>query len=394
MEVLEDLGDDDVDVLTTGNLVEVLRGGCTTQVEMALTLRHAGAYVRAASRLGLRGYVAPMIPKITRVTPIWSRDDDQALRDSVPETLAEVEASLGFGRSLLAFGDDRIRPMMAVTLTAVHTRETLLAVRAAIDELGCALQIHLQSGSGNAQPELVVRSCGAREIPLLAELGLLDRPVLGAHLLGIDPATDLPILAEKRHFTFVHCPTAGGAGVNPSAQPYPEALGLGINTALGLDAHSTDFLENLKLALLFGRAREHLLSNSGALPLKRPSIWDVLRSATTAPADALRRPDLGRIAPGAKADLCTIDIVGPFVGSRATPPAPLNNLLYANGRSVRNVMTDGVWQLIDGELVVDDEARLNERRSAVMTIVWTRLAERGFLAPDLASTATTTRRRR
>ena len=42
-----DLDDVDLDALTAYNLAEILRGGCTTQLEMALDLRQAKSYVRA-----------------------------------------------------------------------------------------------------------------------------------------------------------------------------------------------------------------------------------------------------------------------------------------------------------------------------------------------------------
>ncbi len=36
-------------------------------------------------------------------------------------------------------------------------------------------------------------------------------------------------------------------------QQYPEALGAGMNVNIGIDTHSNDYLENLKLAVLYGR---------------------------------------------------------------------------------------------------------------------------------------------
>ena len=289
MEVMEALSDEDLDDLTAGNLVTLLRGGCTTQIEMSLSPRQAESYVRVAGRLGARGYPAAMVPQISRVMPIWARTSEETLRLSVPETLSEIDASRRFGQSIDGAHDDRIRPMMAVTVTAAHTRETLLAVAAAAEELGSAIHLHLQSGSGpNHDSDIVLRACGEREVPLLDELGLLDRRVFAAHLGGIDLEVDLPRLARPG-FTFVHCPSAGGAALNPASQPYPEALAMGVRAALGLDAHSGDLVENIKLAVIQGRAREQLLADRSALPLKRPSIWDAVRSATLGPANGLER---------------------------------------------------------------------------------------------------------
>jgi cytosine/adenosine deaminase-related metal-dependent hydrolase len=115
--------------------------------------------------------------------------------------------------------------------------------------------------------------------------------------------------------------------------------------------------------------------------MTEPTIWHALRSATLGGARGLGRADLGRIEAGAKADLCTIDVSGLLVGNGTPPREPWNNLLYANGLSVRNVMTDGTWQVRDGKFVFDDEARIVERGGAVVRKVWALLEKEGFFVP-------------
>jgi len=329
----------------------------------------------------VRGFPAAMIPSIVRVNAIWAREDDDVLLASVAQTLDEIAACLEFGRSVNGAQDGRIRPMMAATVTAAHTRETLTALRDAAAQLGNGIQMHVHLHEGEGE-DPVERACGKPEIPLLDELGLLDAGLFGAHLIGIDPQSDLAPLVGRR-FTFAHCPCSGGAATDPGSQPYPEALGLGVNTGIGLDAHSTDLLENVRLAVFLGRAREHLLVSP--VPLVRPSIWDALRSATTHAAAGLGRPDLGRIAAGAAADLCTVDLGARFVGARVAGPAPQNNLLYASGTAIRNVMTAGVWQVRDGRTVIVDEAPIFERRAGVLRRVWDQLEREGFFEPGLVA---------
>jgi cytosine/adenosine deaminase-related metal-dependent hydrolase len=198
--------------------------------------------------------------------------------------------------------------------------------------------------------------------------------------LGIDLARDLPILARD-NFTFANCPSGAGAGVLPGQWPYREALAAGVNSSIGLDTHSNDYLENIKLAVFFGRARTDFLHSTSAVPMLRPSIWTAIESGTPAGARGLGRDDLGRIAPGARADLCTVDVTGFLVGSGIPPLEPLNHLLYAHGLAVRHVMTDGNLQVRDGRLLVDDETRVVERGGAVVRTLWARLAEEGFFVP-------------
>lgn len=56
---------------------------------------------------------------------------------------------------------------------------------------------------------------------------------------------------------------------------------------------------------------------------------------------------LGRQVPGAKADLCTVDVSGLLVGNGIGPREPWNNLMYASGLSVRHAMVDGDWTAKD-----------------------------------------------
>ncbi len=85
-ELAEGLDDADLEAVTAHNLAELLRGGCTTQVEMLMSLRQVQAYVRVAIQWGVRGYPSAMGPGIERLFEIWRRSDDQVLFDSVPAT--------------------------------------------------------------------------------------------------------------------------------------------------------------------------------------------------------------------------------------------------------------------------------------------------------------------
>ena len=96
LELVEKLSPEDLDDLTAYNVAELLRSGCTTHVEMSLSLRQAESYVRIAKRWGVRGYPGGMIPGIARLFPIWFRNSDQVLTDSEQETLAEVASEPTF----------------------------------------------------------------------------------------------------------------------------------------------------------------------------------------------------------------------------------------------------------------------------------------------------------
>jgi cytosine/adenosine deaminase-related metal-dependent hydrolase len=373
LELVERLDDEQLDALTAWNLAELLRSGCTTQLDQALSLRQARSYVRIARRWGVRAYPAGMVPGIARLFPIWQRRNDDLLRDSVPGTLAEIAANLEFARSVDGAEGGLIRPMMAPHATDTHTPETLAAVLDAARSLGHGIHLHLAQSSAEAAS--VQRLWGARPVEWLERLGLLDERVFGAHMTGLDLAQD-PAILRRHRFTYATCPSAGGA--SGFTQPWPELLAAGVNTNIGIDTHSNDYVENLKLAVIKGEARWSLTRRTSAVPMQRPTLIDALRAATLDAARGLGRDDLGRIAPGAQADLIAIDVAGPLVGSGALSPEPLYNLLYANGTAVRHVLTAGRLQLFDGRLVVDDEARVAAAAAAAMQQLWALLRADGY----------------
>lgn len=373
LELVEALDDADLDALTAINLAELLRSGCTTVVEMSLSLRQAESYVRVASRWGARGYPAPMVPGIGRLFPIWQRTDDATLTTSAPGTLDEIAAARRFAERHRRANDGLIRAQLAPHATDTHTPETMRAMIDAARAVGNGLHLHL--AQGGRETETVTRLWGASPVRWLESLGAFGLPVFGAHMSGVDWAADGPVLA-RHGVVFAHCPSAGGAGGD--SMPYPEALGAGVPVNIGIDTHSNDYLENLKLAVLYGQAREGLLRRSSPVPLTRPTIAAAVDAATIVAARGLGRDDLGRLRAGARADLVAVDVTGLLTGAGALPPEPLHHLLYASGAHVRHVMTDGRVQVFDGRVVVDDEARIVDAGGGVVQKVWRQLEQEGW----------------
>ena len=376
IELLEALPDDLLDHITAYNIAELLRSGCTTHVEMSLSLKQAKSYVRVARNWHVRGYPGGMVPGTARLFPIWRRTNDAALTQSVPDTLAEIEANRVFALSVNGAEDGLIRPMMTPHAADTHTPDTMRAMVAAARELGNGMHTHLAQGAGEVRTtQRMYRQSPAE---WLEQFGVFDGPFFGAHMTGATPA-DWAIL-KKHGGVYAHCPSGGGAGNSSGTQPYPEALAEGVRVNVGIDTHSNDYLENLKLAVICGRARVRLLnaSRQGSTPLPMPSMRDAVYGATHLAADGLRRSDLGRIDVGAKADLCTIDVSGLLVGGGAVGPEPLNNLLYASGLNVRHVITQGHVQLYHGQLVVDDATRIAARGADAVQQIWAQLRAEGW----------------
>jgi cytosine/adenosine deaminase-related metal-dependent hydrolase len=371
LQLVETLDDDTLDALTAHNLAEILRGGCTTVVEMSLSMRQAKSYARIAARWGVRSFVGPMIPGIDRLFPIWFRQDDSALFAAEAATLEEIAAAQRFAIAVDGVARGLIRVMPAPHAADTHTPATLTALAAFARELGAGIHIHLSQSA--RETATVQRLWGKTPAAWLAEHGLFDGPVFGAHMVGLDWQND-PAILREHGVVYAHCPSGGGAG--GAAQPYPEALGAGVATNVAIDTHSNDMLENLKLAVLYGQARYAALAATSPTPLERPTIHTALAGATSVAAAGLRRPDLGRIAPGAAADFTVVDVAGPLVGVGGPPPEPLHHLLYANGLSVSHVAVAGRFLIWGGRLAVADEAAVTRAGYAAVQQIWDELERR------------------
>jgi cytosine/adenosine deaminase-related metal-dependent hydrolase len=371
--IVEAFDDATMDDLMAFNLLELLRSGVTTVINQDHNVRRAYSYVRVASRWAARGYPSGMIPGIERLFPIWGRKNDQVLFDSVPETIAEIEANRQFGLRFNGSEDGRIKPNIAPHATDTHTPETMARILAVAKELGNGIHIHLAQSANETRR--VKQLWGVTPVQWLEQLGFYEQGVFAAHMSGMDLESDLKIMARHRAY-FATCPSGGGPGGTP--QPWAEALAAGVKSGPAIDTHSNDMIENVKMAVIHGQARHGLIGASSKVPLMRPTIEHAVNGATSVAASVLGRDDLGRIAVGAKADLITVDVTKPLVGTGAMSPRPLWNLLYASGSDVRNVMTDGYFQVHDNRFVVDDEERIVRRGGAAVKRMYGELLAKGY----------------
>src|SRR5690606_30182526 len=102
-------------------------------------------------------------------------------------------------------------------------------------------------------------------------------------------------------------------------------------------------------------------------------VGQLFHAATVDAARALGRDDLGKLAPGAKADLVLVDL-----SHAAMRPLrdPLKSLVYtATDRAVRDVFVDGRQVVADGEVTLYDLPKALDRLQEEQERLFARIPE-------------------
>ncbi len=218
--VADGLSDADLDALTAYNLAELLRGGCTTQLEMSLSLKQAESYIRVARKWGVRGYPGGMIPGSTGSSPCGSARPIRRCWTPFPTRWPRSwpTAPSACATTAPRTGASCRRRHRTRRIPTRPRRCRRWPQRRATWATG----MHWYLSQSANETRAVKRLWGKRPVEWLDEFGMYDAPLFGAHMSGIDLVEDPPILKAKGA-VYAHCPSAGGAG--SGTQPWPELLG-------------------------------------------------------------------------------------------------------------------------------------------------------------------------
>ncbi len=198
----------------------------------------------------------------------------------------------------------------------------------------------------------IVRRHGLTPVQWAAEIGVLGPRCILGHGMFIDSHSsirwhtdkDLSLMAETGT-SVAHCPTPF-ARYGDKMEDFGRYLRAGVNLCIGTDVAPHNLIEEMRLALV--------LSHIAAKDIHTALTADVFHAATVGGAKALLRDDLGRLAPGMKADLVVVDCAEP---SMMPVRDPLKSLIYhAADRAVRDVYVDGRQVVGDGVVLTLDPA--------------------------------------
>jgi 5-methylthioadenosine/S-adenosylhomocysteine deaminase len=154
----------------------------------------------------------------------------------------------------------------------------------------------------------IIREHQMTSIELLEQLGLMSDTLNIGHgnfvaenpLMNYSGGRDLEIMGAHR-CTVSHCPVnvARRARFLDSWERYHKAS---VNIALGTDTYPRDMIMQMRTASYVGKIASR--------NLKAASAAEVFEAATLGGVRSLGRDDLGRLMPGAKADIVIIDLTG------------------------------------------------------------------------------------
>ena len=317
----------------------LLRHGITTALPIASLFYRAWGEIpeefdsatESAADLGIRAYLGPAY----RTGNTYIHDDGRIdCHYDEPRGLAELDAAIAFAHRHEKTHGGLIRAMLAPDRVETCTPELLRRTAAAVRDLDIPVRLH--ACQSKLEYDLVLQQHGMSPPEWLASLGFLSPRTLIPHATwvsgasGLDrPGRDLDILGEAG-VSIVHCPlvTARGGRALDSFSKYKAR---GLNIGLGTDTWPPDLVVNMQIGALLSR-----ISDGSARNTRAADLYD---AATIGGADALHRPDLGRLMPGAQADITVFDFSHPLIGQVIDPIQTL--LIGGAGRDITNVFVDG-----------------------------------------------------
>jgi 5-methylthioadenosine/S-adenosylhomocysteine deaminase len=252
------------------------------------------------------------------------------------------------------------------------TPELLLDAYRIARDLGLPFTTHCAQ-SVNEFNEMVRRH-GKTPIQWAHEIGVLGPETILGHGIFTDKHSwirwhgdeDLEILA-KTGVSVAHCPSPF-ARYGQTLEDFGRYRRAGIKMGLGTDVSPHNLIEEMRLALILARiASEDIHSVATA---------DLFHAGTAGGAAALGRADLGKLAPGAKADVVLVDLRHPLMRPARDP---LRSLVYtAADRAVRDVYVDGNKVVENGRVLTLDHGGALETLADAQKRMEATVSERDF----------------
>lgn len=331
---------------TQASVCDLLKSGCTTMAELYCSGLPYEGWVDMLGVTGIRTYVCPMIQSGHWYTP---NGKDHLYKWYEQTGLQNLSRALELIDCAIEHPSKRLHGMVGAAQVDTCTEELFHRCKQAAEDRKIPLQTH--AAQSVMEFREMVRRHRKTPIEWLDGIGVLGPGTLLGHAINIDQhpwvryheCKDLERLA-RTGTTVVHCARAFAqwGDMMHSLGGYRAA---GVNVALGTDCYPHDMIEEMRIAGLISKVA------SGHVDLLRTE--HVLETATLAAARALGRDDLGRLAPGAKADIVLIDLEDP---SMRPVRDPIRSLIYSGvAGAVRDVYVNGEQVVRNRQVLTIDQ---------------------------------------
>lgn len=291
-----------------------------------------------------------------------------------------LDAALGFIDQARRHPSGRLSGVVAPHGLEMCTEDLLRASVAAARDAGYPFQVHL--GESIREFYEMTRRHGCSGVQWADKIGLLGPMSAIGHGLFLDhhpsiewpTSRDLDVLTDSGT-TVAHSPTVF-ARLGQAMHTLGDYLQRGIHIGMGTDVLPHNMLEEIRTAVVLGRVLSKAdsgIPTDPALDTFSLGVNEVFSAATLGGARFLGRSDIGRLSPGAKADIVLVDLDHPLMRPVWDP---LRSLVYsAAERAVRDVYVDGRLVVHDHQMVNFDmnetarEVQLSQARIATQVSV-------------------------
>ncbi len=353
---------------------QLLLNGITTAAPIASlfyrewgeTVAEFDAAADAAGELGLRVYLSPayrsggmVLEEPGRMEPVF---DEARGFAGLADAVAFIERQDGRYGGL-------VRGMLAPDRVETSTLGLLERTDVAARDLGCKIRLHMAQGS--MEVDTVRKLHGSTAPVWLARAGLLSDRLIAPHATNATEE-DLGLYAEHG-VSIVHCPLVSARG-GSTLNSFSACRKRGINIAMGTDTTPPDMLMNLLVGLIACRVNDRAPD--------KVRTADLFDAATLGGARALGRDDLGRLSPGARADIAVFGLDDVAMAPSIDPITTL--VVGGSGKVTRATFVDGRAAMLFGKVAGIDMAAARRQAQAQYDRLVAKYPERSWGHPPVA----------
>src|SRR5215217_5931903 len=344
------------------SMTELLRTGTTTVMEIGSYGEEA---VCQAGKVGMRLYMGPGYR-----SGRWYTDDGKEVKYAWDEEagLAAMDRAVRFIEEYDGQQNGRIKGFLSPSQVDTCTEDLLRRSREAATSMGVSMALHTSQSVNEFQE--MTRRHGKTPLEWLESIGFLGPDVILGHCIILAGGSwanyhgdDIKILADSGS-NVAHCVWVfARRGI--AMESFARYTARGVNMTLGTDTCPQSMIEGLRYTAVASKIVDRRSEIATAA--------DVFNAATLNGAKALNRDDLGRIAPGAKADFLVWNGKSIFL----TPLRdPIKNIVYsAQAEDLHDVVIDGDYRMQNREIPGVDVAKLAADLQAASERMWNRMAE-------------------